>query len=88
MKISSLGKLALGCAMSLATSTAFANATPNLTDGSGNPVKDGSGACVVTSGIVHPDCAGVKAAPDCCCWRMRLTASVRLTRGLPAGCCC
>ena len=63
MKISSLGKLTLGCAMALVTGTAFANVTPNLTDGSGNPVKDGSGACVVTSGIVHPDCAGVKAAP-------------------------
>ena len=63
MKISSLGKLTLGCAMALATSAAFANVTPNLTDGSGNAVKDGSGACVVTSGIVHPDCSGVKAAP-------------------------
>ena len=62
MKISSFGKLTLGCAMALAASVAFANVTPNLTDGSGNPVKDGSGACVVTSGIVHPDCAGVKAA--------------------------
>ena len=63
MKISSFGKLTLGCAMALAASAAFANVTPNLTDGSGNAVKDGSGACVVTSGIVHPDCAGVKAAP-------------------------
>jgi len=63
MKISTIGKLTLGCAMALAASTAFANVTPNLTDGSGNAVKDGSGACVVTSGIVHPDCAGVKAAP-------------------------
>ena len=63
MKISSLGKLTLGCAMALAASTAFANVTPNVTDASGNPVKDGSGACVVSSGIVHPDCAGVKAAP-------------------------
>ena len=62
MKISSFGKLTLGCAMALAASAAFANVTPNLTDGSGNAVKDGSGACVVTSGIVHPDCAGVKAA--------------------------
>jgi OOP family OmpA-OmpF porin len=63
MKISSLGKLTLGCAMALISGAALANVTPNLTDGSGNPVKDGSGACVVTSGIVHPDCAGVKAAP-------------------------
>ncbi len=62
MKISSLGKT-LGCAVALAAGSAFANVTPNLTDASGNPVKDGSGACVVTSGIVHPDCAGTKAAP-------------------------
>jgi OOP family OmpA-OmpF porin len=62
MKISSLGKLTLGCAL-LVSGSAFANVTPNLTDASGNPVKDASGACVVTSGIVHPDCAGVKAAP-------------------------
>ncbi|MDQ3028202.1 MAG: OmpA family protein [Pseudomonadota bacterium] len=56
-------KLTLGCAMALFAGSSFANVTPNLTDGSGNPVKDGSGACVVTSGIVHPDCAGVRAAP-------------------------
>jgi OOP family OmpA-OmpF porin len=62
MKISSLGKLTLGCVM-LVSGSAFANVTPNLTDASGNPVKDASGACVVTSGIVHPECAGVKAAP-------------------------
>ncbi len=58
MKISSLGKLTLGCAMALAAGTAFANVTPNLEDGSGNAVKDGSGACVVTSGRVLPECAG------------------------------
>jgi len=58
MKISSL---TLGCAMALAAGTAFANVTPNLQDGSGNAVKDGSGACVVTSGQVLPECAGVKA---------------------------
>jgi OmpA-OmpF porin, OOP family len=63
MKISSL---TLGCAMALATGTAFANVTPNLQDGSGNAVKDGSGACVVTSGQVLPECAGVvtPAAPS------------------------
>ena len=59
MKISSL---TLGCAMALATGTAFANVTPNLQDGSGNAVKDGSGACVVTSGQVLPECAGVAPA--------------------------
>ena len=63
MKISSLGKLTLGCAIALVTGSAFANVTPNVTDASGNPVKDGSGACVVGTGIVHPDCSGVKAAP-------------------------
>ena len=58
MKISSLGKLTLGCAMALAAGTAFANVTPNLEDGSGNAVKDVSGACVVTSGRILPECAG------------------------------
>ena len=60
MKISSFG-LTLGCAMALAAGSAFANVTPNLQDGSGAAVKDGSGACVVTSGQVLPECAGAKA---------------------------
>jgi OmpA-OmpF porin, OOP family len=59
MKISSLGTLTAVLAFA---GTAFANVTPNLTDSQGAAVKDGSGACVVTSGIVHPDCAGVKPA--------------------------
>jgi OOP family OmpA-OmpF porin len=64
MKISSLGKLTLGAAMfALVAGSAFANVTPNLTDSQGAPVRDGSGACVVTSGIDHPDCAGAKPAP-------------------------
>ena len=63
MKISSLGKLTLGCAALAVSAGAYANVTPNLTDAQGNPVKDGSGACVVTSGIVHPACAGTKPAP-------------------------
>src|SRR3954451_9626446 len=58
MKISSL---TLGCALALAAGTAFANVTPNLQDSSGAAVEDGSGACVVTSGQVLPECAGVKA---------------------------
>lgn len=62
MKISSIG-LTLGCAMALAAGSAVANVTPNLQDGQGNAVKDGSGACVVTSGRVLPECAGTKAAP-------------------------
>ena len=61
MKISSLGKLTLGCALALAASSAFANVTPNLQDASGAAVKDGSGACVVTSGAVLPECAGTAA---------------------------
>jgi OOP family OmpA-OmpF porin len=61
MKISSFG-LTLGCAMALAAGSAFANVTPNLQDASGAAVKDGSGACVVTSGAVLPECAP-KVAP-------------------------
>src|SRR5688572_32013580 len=61
MKISSLG-LTLG-SMALAAGSAFANVTPNLQDGQGAAVKDGSGACVVTSGRVLPECAGVRAVP-------------------------
>jgi OOP family OmpA-OmpF porin len=61
MKISSLG-LTLA-AMALAAGSAFANVTPNLQDGQGKAVKDGQGACVVTSGAVLPECAGTRAAP-------------------------
>jgi OOP family OmpA-OmpF porin len=62
MKISS--KLTLGCAtFALAAGSAYANVTPNLQDGSGRAVKDGSGACVVTSGQVLPECAGARPAP-------------------------
>src|SRR5258708_12066242 len=60
MKISSLGTATLGCALALAAGSVFANVTPNLQDSSGNAVKDGSGACVVTSGQGLPECAGVK----------------------------
>lgn len=59
MKISSLGTLMLG-ALALAAGSAFANVTPNLQDSSGAAVKDGSGACVVTSGQILPECAGVR----------------------------
>ncbi len=61
MKISSLGML--GCAMALAAGSAFANVTPNVQDSQGRAVKDGSGACVVSSGAVLPECAGTPAAP-------------------------
>jgi OOP family OmpA-OmpF porin len=63
MKISLLGKLLLGSAAMAMTSTAFANATPNATDSQGAPILDGSGACVVSSGIDHPDCKGKATAP-------------------------
>ena len=62
MKISSFG-LTLGCAMALAAGSAFANVTPNVQDSQGAAVKDGSGACIVSSGRVLPECAGVRAAP-------------------------
>jgi OOP family OmpA-OmpF porin len=55
MKISSFG-LTL-CGMALAANSAFANVTPNLQDSQGAAVKDGSGACVVTSGNVLPECS-------------------------------
>ncbi|HYC35183.1 MAG TPA: OmpA family protein [Usitatibacter sp.] len=61
MNISSLGRLTLGCAIALAAGSATANVTPNLQDSAGNAVKDGSGACVVTSGRVLPECAGTAA---------------------------
>jgi len=61
MKISSLGSL--GCALALAAGSAFANVTPNVQDSQGAAVKDGSGACVVSSGQVLPECAGERPAP-------------------------
>jgi OOP family OmpA-OmpF porin len=63
MKIFSLGTATLGCALALAAGSVFADAGPNLQDSSGAAVKDGSGACVVTSGQVLPECAGVKPPP-------------------------
>ena len=64
MKISSLGKLTLGAAIvAFVAGPAFANVGPNVTDAQGNPVRDASGACVVSNGINHPDCNPVKAAP-------------------------
>jgi OOP family OmpA-OmpF porin len=62
MKISSIGTLTLG-AIALAAGSAFANVTPNLQDSQGAAVKDGQGACVVTSGQVLPECAGARPAP-------------------------
>jgi OmpA-OmpF porin, OOP family len=63
MKISMLGKLMLGTAALALTGTAFAGGVPNATDSSGAPVRDASGACVLSSGISHPDCMPKAAAP-------------------------
>ncbi len=63
MKISLLGKLMLGSAALALSGTAFAGAVPNATDAQGAPVRDGSGNCVVSSGIEHPDCKPKAAAP-------------------------
>ena len=63
MKISLLGKLMLGTAAMALTGTAFAGAVPNATDSSGAPIRDASGACVVSSGIEHPDCKPKVDAP-------------------------
>jgi OOP family OmpA-OmpF porin len=61
MKISLVGKL-VGCAMALVAGSAFAGTTPNATDSSGNAVRDSSGGCIVSSGVVHPDCEPPKPA--------------------------
>jgi OOP family OmpA-OmpF porin len=62
MTISS--KLALGSALlALAAGSAYADFTPNLQDSAGHAVRDGSGHCVVTSGVVLPECAAAPAAP-------------------------
>ena len=62
MKISS--KLTVGSALlALAAGSAYADFTPNLQDSAGHAVRDGSGHCVVTSGVVLPECAGTPAAP-------------------------
>lgn len=47
----------------LAACAAYADVTPVLTDSQGAPVRDGQGACVQTSGILHPDCGAKKAEP-------------------------
>lgn len=50
-------------AAALAACAAYADVTPVLTDSQGAPVRDGSGACVQTSGILHPDCGAKMAEP-------------------------
>jgi OOP family OmpA-OmpF porin len=62
MKIST--KLTLSCAaFALAAGSAYGDYTPNLQDSAGRAVRDASGHCVVTSGLVLPECAGAPAAP-------------------------
>src|SRR6516225_3813684 len=62
MTISS--KLSLGCALvALAAGTAYADFTPNAQDSSGYAILDGSGHCVVTSGVVLPECEDKKPEP-------------------------
>ena len=50
-------------AAALAACAAYADVKPVLTDSQGLPVRDGQGACVQTSGILHPDCSPKKAEP-------------------------
>lgn len=62
MKSSVIAQL-FAAGTALAMSTAFATTGPNLIDGSGKPVLDGSGACIVTSGIDDPKCQPKKVEP-------------------------
>jgi OmpA-OmpF porin, OOP family len=57
MKIFAISKLVLGmAALALGSGVALAADYPVVTDGSGKPVRDGSGKCVQSSGMMHPDC--------------------------------
>jgi len=62
MKSSLIAKL-LAAVAATAVGSALAGTVPNLTDSSGAVVRDGSGNCVQTSGIEHPDCVAKKAEP-------------------------
>ena len=50
-------------ALAFAAGPAFANNVPNVTDASGNPVRDASGACVLSSGLSSPECMPKPAEP-------------------------
>jgi len=69
MNISALGKPILGkvvlgmAAFALGTGVSIAGDYPVATDSSGTPIRDSSGACVQSSGIMHPDCMTKKEAP-------------------------
>jgi OOP family OmpA-OmpF porin len=55
--------LLCSAALALAAGSAFANNVPNVTDASGNAVRDASGTCVMSSGISSPECMPKAAAP-------------------------
>ena len=50
-------------AAAFAASAVYAGDYPVVTDSAGLPVRDASGACVQSSGIMHPDCSAKKAEP-------------------------
>lgn len=60
MKISVIARL-LAASTLVAMGAAQAASGPNLVDGSGKPMLDGSGSCIVTSGIDDPKCQPKKA---------------------------
>lgn len=62
MKSSLFAKF-LAAASVAVVSVAYANDLPVVTDSSGAPIRDGSGNCVLSSGINHPDCTTKKAEP-------------------------
>jgi len=48
--------LLCSAALAFAAGPAFANNVPNVTDASGNAVRDASGTCVMSSGVSSPEC--------------------------------
>ncbi len=62
MNNSLIAKLAASAAL-MGAAVAYATVPTNLVDAAGNPVRDASGACVLTSGINHPDCMPKKVEP-------------------------
>ncbi len=63
MKSSLITKL-LAATPAFAACFAIAGVTPNLLDSQGQPVRDGSGACVRSEfSVEHPDCVAKKAEP-------------------------
>ena len=63
MKSSLITKL-IAATPALAACVVMAGVTPNLLDSQGQPVRDGSGACVRSEfSVEHPDCVAKKAEP-------------------------